>query len=265
MGRHFLLWVCLVFGGAASAQTLEIVGVQKRVSINLRELKKKLPKQTITFDDPVYRRKMTYDAFPLRDLLQLAGASPEDKADELVFTASDGYSPNMKFSRLKNLKGYLAFQEHGKSGQFTGINQGKSKISPGPFYVVWEGDAQSEIPWPYQLVKIEVVDWAKKYPLVIPPNAAAESTTMKGFALFKAECIRCHSINLQGGDLGPELNAPQNVTEYWKPEVLRAFIHDAPSFRYKSKMPSFSHLKPEQIEQLISYLAHMKAFKIPAP
>ena len=85
---------------------------------------------------------------------------------------------------------------------------------------------------------------------------------MKGFVMFKNDCIRCHSINLQGGDVGPELNAPQNVTEYWRPEVLRDFIRDAPGFRFKSKMPSFSHLKSEQLDHLIAYLTHMKTFKI---
>jgi mono/diheme cytochrome c family protein len=162
---------------------------------------------------------------------------------------------------MKERQGYLAYQEHGRAGRFSEVDQGKAKISPGPFYVVWENGAL-DVPWPYQLVKVEAVAWATKFPRVVPPKVSADSTVMKGFILFKNDCIRCHSINLQGGDVGPELNAPQNVTEYWRPEVLQDFIRDAPGFRFKSKMPSFTSLKSEQISQLIAYLSHMKNFKI---
>ena len=100
---------------------------------------------------------------------------------------------------------------------------------------------------------------------MIPQNAGDESPQMKGFAIFKSSCIRCHSINLQGGDLGPELNAPQNVTEYWRPEILRAFIQNSTAFRYKSKMPAFPDMTAKQLDQLLAYLKHMKEHKIKKP
>lgn len=261
------LWLLAFVSFSLHAQTLDVLSSKKHASFTLNQLKAKLKVQTVEIDDPVYERKMTYDGFALADVLQLAEANADDKANEIVFTALDGYSPNMSYAQLKALKGYLVFQEHGRKG-FMMVNQGKTRLSPGPFYVVWQSEngekPPAEVPWPYQLAKIEVVNWALKYPRVVPPKAAPDSPEMKGFVIFKSECIRCHSINLQGGDVGPELGAPQNVTEYWKPEVLKAFVHDAPSFRYKSKMPSFKAMPEEQLAQVLAYLAYMKDFKITA-
>ena len=87
----------------------------------------------------------------------------------------------------------------------------------------------------------------------------------KGFVTFKNHCIRCHSLNLQGGEVGPELNSPKNVTEYWEKSTLRAFIRDASSFRFKDKMPAFPNLKESDLDEILEYLAYMKDHKIAKP
>ena len=136
-------------------------------------------------------------------------------------------------------------------------------VSPAPYYLVWEAGQTlgEQVPWPYQLAQIEIVDFKTKFEKSFPKGAEATSNAMKGFVTFKNQCIRCHSVNLQGGDLGPELNAPQNVTEYWSEKNLKSFIRDASSFRYKSKMPAFPHLEDTQIDQVLDYLKWMKKFK----
>lgn len=249
----------------ASDKDLTISLSGKEKTFTLKELKSKLAIQTVTIEDPVYKKQKTYDGFKLIDIFNLAGFEEKNGGDELIFTAVDGYAPNTSFENLNKRGAILVFREHGKKDfQYEKFAQGKTIITMSPYYVVWiepKIDKES-VPWPYQLVKIEVVNFKEKYEKLYPKNVASDSSAMKGFLIFKNQCLRCHSINLEGGDLGPELNAPKNVTEYWAKNTLKSFIQDASSFRYKSKMPSFPHLKEEQVDQIIQYFETMKNQKI---
>ena len=238
-------------------------------------MKNKLQSQIVQLDDPVYQKTMTFDAFPLADVLALGGLSANDAPaasvagdvnSELVFTGTDGYAPNTSFDELKKHQAYLAYAVHGQpDGQFPPVAQGKAMVSPAPYYVVWkEGKAlENEVPWPYKLAKIEVVRFETKYPKVFPKDAAEGSPPRRGFLVFKSECIRCHSVNLEGGDLGPELNVPKNVTEYWDQGTLKAYIRDVSSFRAHDKMPPFPNLSAGQVDDVVAYLAFMKDHKAP--
>lgn len=256
------LLVLVLFSLPAWAQKLEIITPQKTSSLSLALMKAKLKRVSVKIDDPVYGKEMEYDAFALEDVLRLGGVDLSASADEIVFVAIDGYAPNTDFAKIKNHKAFLAYGVHAGK-KFPQVAQGKTKISPAPFYVVWEEGKKipDHVPWPYQLAKIEIVDWNKKFPGLFPAKAAADSAERKGFNLFKAECIRCHSLNLQGGDLGPELNVPKNITEYWDQGVLKEFIRDNSQFRLKSKMPPFKQLSDEQLNDLLAYLRYMKGHK----
>jgi cytochrome c2 len=257
-----LFIVLLFWTNAALAHNpeLEIVTPKKTVKITLSDLKSKLKSHVVEIDDIVYKKKMSFDAFLLSDVFQLAGFGADEAGDEIVYTAKDGYSPNMPFSAMKKHTPYLAYSEHGKHN-FGLVDQGKEKISPGPYYVIWSEGAKlgdAEVPWPYQLVKIEAVRFADKFPKILPVGAKENSPEFRGFLAFKAECLRCHSINLQGGDVGPELNIPKNVTEYWKRDILKEFIPNAPSFRAKSKMPAFEKLNVDDVMAYLQYMAKHK-------
>ena len=262
--KHILFFAAVAISYQAGGQSLEVITPQKTVNLSLATLKANLKPVTVKVDDPVYKKPMDYDAFALNDVLKFAGAGPTATADEIVFVAVDGYAPNTEFSKLKKYQAYLAYQVAGSAG-FPEVAQGKSVINPGPFYVVWKDMKKSSdhVPWPYQLVKIEVVDWNQKFPLVYPQKAADGTRVKRGFLVFKAECIRCHSMNLQGGDLGPELNFPKNITEYWNANTVKEYIRDNTQFRAKSKMPPFKHLSEVQLNDLMAYLKFMKGQKPP--
>lgn len=83
-------------------------------------------------------------------------------------------------------------------------------------------------------------------------HAPQNSAAYQGFLLFKQSCISCHSNNLQGGELGSELNAPKNVTEYWTEAHLKAFIPNASGYRYKSKIPAFPQLSSQDMDRLVA-------------
>ncbi|MBU1620985.1 MAG: c-type cytochrome [Gammaproteobacteria bacterium] len=271
MNRLLALVLFLLFGVLSSplyAQSLDIQLPDQKLRWSLLDIKQKVPVQQIKLFDPVYNSDKSFVGVSLLQLLKAAGYKPGQAADEVVLTASDGYAPSMPLEYLLDDQAVLVFAETGKKDfDFAPVAQGKAMVSPAPFYLVWrQGKAVEKTrPWPYQLVKLELVSFQQRYPKLYPTNTAQSSAAYQGFLLFKQNCISCHSINLQGGDLGPELNAPKNVTEYWTDEHLKAFIPNASGYRYKSKMPTFEQFSAEDIDHLVAYLKHMKDYKIQLP
>ena len=77
---------------------------------------------------------------------------------------------------------------------------------------------------------------------------------------FRQHCIKCHTLNGDGGSIGPELNYPVSVTEYWKSKWLRRFIVNPQSVRSNSKMIPFYRdveNRQEQVADIIEYLKVM--------
>jgi len=60
--------------------------------------------------------------------------------------------------------------------------------------------------------------------------------------------------------MGPELNFPKNVTEYWDNNQLKAFIKNPASFRNNVKMPTLN-LSENEIEYITNYLQYMSKHK----
>ena len=261
-----LFLLCGVLSSALYAQSLDIQLPDQKLRWSLADIKQKVPVQHIKLFDPVYNSEKSFEGVSLLQLLKAAGYKQGQSADEVVLTASDGYAPSMPLEFLLDDQAVLVFAETGKK-DFEPVQQGKTILSPAPFYLVWkQGKAVEKTrPWPYQLVKLELVSFQQRYPKLYPTNAAQSSAAYQGFLLFKQSCISCHSINLQGGELGPELNAPKNVTEYWTDDHLKAFIPNASGYRYKSKMPTFPQLSSQDIDHLVAYLKHMKDYKVQLP
>lgn len=245
---------------------------------SLKDLKRKLKTVSVTVDDPVYGAKKTYEGFYLSDILKQAGLTTQSAGfDELIFHCADGYSPAMKFSdysfaEQNKSRAILAIREKGdpKKGSVAGwikFKQGKAEMTPAPYYLVWQKSDKIAVdpvkfPWPYQLIGIELVQFKEKFSQIYPEGIQEDSKVFQGFIKFKGDCLRCHSLNLHGGTIGPELNIPKNITEYRDGKILKDFIRNASSFRAKSKMPSFSKWKDEEIESVIEYLKWMKDHKV---
>jgi mono/diheme cytochrome c family protein len=239
-------------------------GVPARVNIDLIQLSadRRLPDLTVVdVDDPVYGRRMKYEGYRLADVIFLAlgSSGAETKGKDLFFHCADGYTPSMPLDDAVTGNGVLARRDLNAPVDllWQTFRQGKDAMTPAPFYLVWPTSRHDAI-WPYQIQHISIADHDAVYAATY---AGDSGTASDGEKLFKRYCIACHSVNLIGGSVGPELNVPRNVLEYWSESNVRLLIRNASSFRAQSKMPAFD-IPNSEVDALVTYLNAMKKRKI---
>jgi len=235
---------------------------QPVVETNLPELIKKLKTHEIQFYNPLYHKEKSYLAFEIKDLLDLAYQSQWHSTDfsDIAFTALDGYQSVSPLRVFNEGGAFLAYQEIGSDDDWELV--GRKQANPGPYFLVWTGDQQTTenaYPWPWQVQRVNLLRFSDIYPAVVPQkvpkNENPDSSVYAGFMLFKNRCLRCHAIDQQGGKIGPDLNAPQNITSYRSKEMIIEIIKHASVYRY-TQMPDHTDLTDQDLENLYLYLKH---------
>ncbi|MCB9707269.1 MAG: cytochrome c [Myxococcales bacterium] len=222
-----------------------------------------LPVETVeVVNDPAYKNgKKRFRGYSLQRVLAQAKLAT-DGAEPLKIhlLASDGYQTELRFAPSNIESAVLAFEdvEAPANEKWQSFRSGKRWMTPAPFYLVWPASRSQGKPWPYQLQRIEVWSGAAK-DAAYPVNAPAARV---GYQTFRAQCMSCHSVNLAGGSLGPELNVPKNVLEYRDTAFLQTFIRNAGAFHARSVMPPFEHLTPKELDSIIFYLRTMSRAKV---
>ncbi len=221
--------------------------------------------RVVALDDPYYGSRKRFLAVPLARVLargfgaELAGTLA---SADLLLRARDGYTRTANGAQLLAEGGFLALADADRAdGGFDPID--RRRVDPAPFYLVWTGAGQTDPehwPWPYQLVEIEIADFAKSFPHVAPEGAPEAGPERAGFAIFRRQCIACHAINGEGGSVGPDLNVPRSIVEYRPAEQIKAFVRNPRSFRYTS-MPAHEQLSDADLDALIAYFRFMSAHK----
>ncbi len=224
-------------------------------TLDLAAMQRAAPPETWRAFDPYYRREKGWWTVDLATVLRAAFGPDIATADgELQLTAVDGYAVLLPLSQAFEGGAALAFAD--ADGPWEAI--GPQRASPGPFYLVWKGPEQTDSvthPRPWGLARIALVKFEEAYSWTVPPRRDARID--EGYQVFRQQCVRCHAVNRQGGHVGPELNVPQNVTEYRPRAQLRAYVRNPLQFRY-GNMPPFPHLSEEQLDAVLDYLAAMK-------
>ena len=215
--------------------------------------------------DVTYRASMTYRAVPVASLL--AGMMlPPDSVIEAV--ALDGFIAQLPPDLVLNT-------DDSKAVAWLAIEPAdqpwppipEKDTSAGPFYVVWTGAEVASIrseQWPYNVAKlVSQPSPALRWP-ALAVNSALPSTdpARAGEVLFVVQCLPCHKLNGAGASaVGPDLNLPQNPTEYLTPQGLHDLIRDPRAVRAwpAMAMPPFppDHLSDREIGLIVAYLKHM--------
>jgi mono/diheme cytochrome c family protein len=217
---------------------------------------------SVVVQDPVYNRPKHYEGYWLSDILALEGIHP-DPQTIWTFKALDGYKVSIAVADVLQygVKAFVAVADLDKEEGWEKFKQGKEWITPAPYYLVWQTPLRDvapriKLPWPYQMVEISVDPTDAGQQKLFPDSKDKSESVTRGYKVFKQNCSACHSINLEGGVLGPELNVPKNILEYEDRKFLKEFIGDPSSFRARSKMPGFSSTLSDQgLDDVLDYLA----------
>ena len=231
--------------------------------LDLKE-KAKLGKDTIVtiFNDPVYHKTKKYQAVNALSLLknEIDLSKVDIKSTIIIFECIDGYKPEMPLELFLKANPYLAFKDIDapKGSNWEQIIKNGNEMNADPFYLVYTSASTTnkEYKWPYNVIKFQLAP--NNTNDVLKPINNEKAT--KGFVLFQKYCTTCHAINGIGGEMGPELNYPKNVTEYWKETELVDYIVNPASFRHKVKMPTLGITK-QQSQEIVNYLKYMSEHK----
>ena len=202
-----------------------------------------------------------YEAIPLLPLLQKAIAAHQldTLITQVFFECKDGYIPTNSYLELSEKGGgFLAFRDLDAPPDQAWPDNIRAAYAP--FYLVWEDipDEDHHLAWPYGLVQIRLEQAAEAFAALFPQDRPGLAGA---FLLYRENCLKCHAINGQGGLMGPEFNAPRNITDYWSRENIIAFARDPQSFRTGSKMPPITHLSDADFHQIVDYLQYLAARK----
>lgn len=272
----FALLIWAPVGLRASQPGIQIISGDQTTTLSRDALLQRADLTEVRIQrDPTYKRSMSYRALPLARLLHDLPVKP---GEVIEVSASDGFVTPIPSDLLFAKDGsasvaYLAIEREDEPWP---VIPGKT-VSAGPFYVVWikpEASGVRSEQWPYAVVSFHSAESPlRRWPVLAVDTALpADSPIRAGQSLFITQCMVCHSINGAGNvDVGPDLNIPQNPTDYLTAPALHQLIRNPASVRHwpEMKMQGFEPdaLSDQEIDRIIAYLAHMarrKAASAPA-
>lgn len=235
-----------------------LVSGEEVLRLDLQQMQDNLETHKIVFEDPMYEKEKSYDGFALVNVLELGFGDKWKSSDytDVAFEALDGYTAVSSTSKLAEPGGYIVFKDLDyKDWEPVSIKQ----TDPGPFYLVWTGKDQTtanEYPWPWQLSSMNLIKFEDQYSAVFPSGVSEGSSVYKGYLIFKGRCIRCHSMNGEGGKIAPDLNAPQSIVSYRNTYMIKEFIKNPSKYRY-TQMPDHADLSEKNLDDMIAYFKYM--------
>ncbi len=227
------------------------------------------PAQTIRVFEPYEAQEVAFRAVRFDRVLDAVYGERWRREQEILFTCRDGYQPTVPVARVVEHAAWLAFAREG-SAAFA-IHKRESgrvqDVALGPFYLIWENTADAQVraegdyAWPYQLVGVDLIRSRERFPHMAP-RADAPAQVQEGFAAFRVHCSRCHALNGDGGEIGPELNRRPNPAGRRDAAWLQRWIDDpsaiSPGTRMERLNPALRN-RAQVIDAIVAYLQAMAA------
>ncbi|HET6195050.1 MAG TPA: cytochrome c, partial [Acetobacteraceae bacterium] len=180
-----------LLAATAEAQSLRIADRRTAKTVSAATLLADPATRTVTIDDPVYRRSMSYRAIPVSELLKGLAV---DADDYVQLTATDQFSIGVPARLLMRPQALVAIED---PAQPWPALPGKGAQTAGPFFVIWQDsprDAISSEYWAYELGALQVTDSPyKRWPVLgVGEDVTATDPVRRGLDRYVTLCIACH-------------------------------------------------------------------------
>ena len=251
-----------LFSPSLFAFDFKAKGVLKK-SIHDDTLRSSKNTARIAVIEPHESQLISYKGVPFSELMDQSIGTSWREADEILFTCTDGYQPSIPVAKFKRFKAWLVWgREDGKPFQVTNKLHGNEHVTLGPYYLVWDNNHNEELlrdgadDFPYQIVSLDLISFKDKFAKIAPPPGADVN---EGFLLYRKYCMKCHTLNGEGGAKGPELKTMDFVGAKQR-AIFRRWILAPQEIRKGTTMPAFGpHLKDreQRADKILDYLARM--------
>lgn len=241
-----------------------------QLALPLAVLQKRVNGSQPRVSDPLQQTTVVYEGMATEQVLDsLYGTNWRTAATVALRTAA-GLPVLISSARLQEHRSFLVWRRMDRPDFVIARKGVRGPATPaGPLYLVWE-NIQDEVSrregalgWVPGVQAIDLVDArADAEALKLPDDVAAEISS--GAQLFRSHCLQCHTLNGVGNPVGPELNYPASVTEYFAAAWLIKYIDRPSQVRYGSAMPGLPgdlHERDKAIQHVVAYLSYMAKHK----
>lgn len=234
-------------------------------TLSISSMEKLIASRRVTVFEPHEKVNREYVGFSTNELLETVYGKDWQKAEEILFTCADNYQPSIASAKFQKYQSYLVFKRADASA-FTLRSkvQNNEFVQLGPSYLIWDNLKHAELlpegadGWPYQVVALDLISFAERFPALAPP-AGSSASVNRGFLAFRRYCMTCHSMNGEGGKKSIDLNTP-SVTRFRDAGWLKQWIAEPTSINPATLMPAINNEianRDALIDDLIGYLKAM--------